>query len=1040
MSAAQFQVILSSAESFAGLINQTLSPDNATRRTAEDLYGQLKQQRPDACATNLLQLLRSSHDARVRSTCAVFLRKLFKPSRKEAGWEQLNRTTKTLVKRELLAGLAAEQDRTAAKQTADAVVALGLVLLEGGDKSSKGWSELLGSLQGWLNPQAAAPAATREAALQVVAGLATQLQQWSGQLAAVIVGCLAPQQEADVQVAALKAVVEFLSVLRKPRDLRPYQAALPAALTALQTVLAAGNLGAAESMLTELIRTAEVEPGLWQPHLKTAIPGMLALAGPTQGAPTLPDDLRRPAAEFVLTLIDIKPAMVQAELGSASLAAQVVSCVAQFLASGVEDKPSWAEDPMAAPDMDEDDTLGEMHRYGLECAIRAADSLESAAILRAVVDMTTAWARDGSDWRRRHAVLMCLSQVVGSCKEVVGPAEMTSLAGLLVDALRDPHPRVRWAACHSVGVLSDDLGPGLQLQQGGGGAALLRALSELLAEREGPACPQRVKAQACRAVVGFLEGLENEDTEGEAAEQDEAAAQAAHQQRVQQLLLPFLEPMSVPLLAQVERCAAGEGGAVAGGRALVPTPLQEFSLDVLTHLAVCLRSAFTPLFALAMPRVLAVLARAAPFHGPPAIASGAVSEEEAAAIVRVQVGALECAAFMCRAAGPAATAEHVPGLVAMLGLLARPDIEPSSPLLVPLLGAVEPLASCLGPEARHLLAPALPLLVQWASKDVGVRAIDEESSGDGAAAEDDDDEDSDDSDRDDSDVTLLGYDGVDYRCAGSVLTAKTAAVSALEELVDKMGPALAQQVNVVTDVLLPCLLEYYLDEVHVMARRTIPKLLRNYLLALSQGSLPPTDPAASPAAAQALLHRIWQALTAIINPEAVPAEAAGPLTRLPSGAQRPAPSLGTRADIVEVLTQVVDTVEGTMLQQAWVADAFAALQAAVAAAQQDAQSEGSEEDEDGAEDKSMEADGSVDLEADGSEDEEEEDDGEETDDGSETPEAARERLRSQVESCVAAFTRKYGDAVAALAQQVLAAQRLEQQREAVVAIRNGVVA
>jgi hypothetical protein len=59
-----------------------------------------------------------------------------------------------------------------------------------------------------------------------------------------------------------------------------------------------------------------------------------------------------------------------------------------------------------------------MHRYGLECALRASDQLERAAVLRAVVDMTTAWARDGSDWRRRHAVLMCLSQVVGSCKEV----------------------------------------------------------------------------------------------------------------------------------------------------------------------------------------------------------------------------------------------------------------------------------------------------------------------------------------------------------------------------------------------------------------------------------------------------------------------------------------------------------------------------------------------------------------------------------------------------------------------------------------------
>lgn len=77
-------------------------------------------------------------------------------------------------------------------------------------------------------------------------------------------------------------------------------------------------------------------------------------------------------------------------------------------------------------------------------------------------------------------------------------------------------------------------------------------------------------------MVGFLNGLDKEDAEadGEDNEQNADTAKAARQHRIKQLLLPILEPLSVPLLAQVERCAAGEGGAVAGGRALIPTPLQ----------------------------------------------------------------------------------------------------------------------------------------------------------------------------------------------------------------------------------------------------------------------------------------------------------------------------------------------------------------------------------------------------------------------------------------------------------------------------------
>lgn len=46
----------------------------------------------------------------------------------------------------------------------------------------------------------------------------------------------------------------------------------------------------------------------------------------------------------------------------------------------------------------------------------------------------------------------------------------------------------------------------------------------------------------------------------------------------------------------------------------------------------------------------------------------------------------------------------------------------------------------------------------------------------------------------------------------------------------------------------------------------------------------------------------------------------------------------------------------------------------------------------------------------------------------------------QVAACVSAFSRKYGDAVAALAQQVLAAAQPDQQTAALLSVRGGVVA
>lgn len=119
------------------------------------------------------------------------------------------------------------------------------------------------------------------------------------------------------------------------------------------------------------------------------------------------------------------------------------------------------------------------------------------------------------------------------------------------------------------------------------------------------------------------------------------------------------------------------------------------------------------------------------------------------------------------------------------------------------------------------------------------------------------------------------------------------------------------QAPALVEALAACLLDYPLDDVAGPARNALPKLLRAYLGALSSGALPASEPAASPAAAQALLLRLWQAVTAVLNFEAVaaPASAAeggaagaalGPLLALPGGLKRPTPTSATRADMAEV--------------------------------------------------------------------------------------------------------------------------------------------
>ena len=70
-----------------------------------------------------------------------------------------------------------------------------------------------------------------------------------------------------------------------------------------------------------------------------------------------------------------------------------------------------------------------------------------------------------------------------------------------VQGLRDPHARVRWAACQAVGQLCTDLGPDLQEAEHG------RLLPGLMAAMDDFAQP-RVQAHAAAALVNFSENCE----------------------------------------------------------------------------------------------------------------------------------------------------------------------------------------------------------------------------------------------------------------------------------------------------------------------------------------------------------------------------------------------------------------------------------------------------------------------------------------------------------------------------------------------------
>jgi hypothetical protein len=102
-------------------------------------------------------------------------------------------------------------------------------------------------------------------------------------------------------------------------------------------------------------------------------------------------------------------------------------------------------------------------------------------------------------WRDRHAALMAISAISEGCRDLM-VGELDQVLALVVPALRDPHPRVRYAGCNALGQMSTDFAGTMQEKYHG---IVLNNIIPVLGNTE-----PRVQSHAAAALVNFCEEAE----------------------------------------------------------------------------------------------------------------------------------------------------------------------------------------------------------------------------------------------------------------------------------------------------------------------------------------------------------------------------------------------------------------------------------------------------------------------------------------------------------------------------------------------------
>ncbi|XP_052214366.1 importin-5-like isoform X7 [Dreissena polymorpha] len=467
----------SDQKQFESLLQTLMNPDNETRTKTEEVYEKLPIAQK---VTFLVTSLRSADNAiEIRTLAAVLLRRLFTNDFSE-WWPKLPPEIQEGLKKELMNAIQEELTPPVKRKICDAAAELSRNLID--DDNAQQWTDFLKFMFDCANNE---DPSLKESALHifsVVPGIfGDQQTHYLDVIRQMLHQSLAFQDSPAVCFEAVRATTAFLinnegdsQIVSHFRDLLP---------GVIHAVSESVNQQEDDGILKCLIELAENVPKFLRPQVENVITFCMKVLSDTN----LEDSWRQLGLEAIVSLAETAPGMVR------KCAKLLPMLVPQVLAMMVdlEDEEDWAvSDEVENEDDDSNAVAGESALDRLCCALTGVTMLQH--ILANIPQML-----QNSDWRYRHAALMAISACGEGCH-----AQMETMLGNVLDCvlpfLKDPHPRVRYAACNAVGQLSTDFGPNFQKKFHS------RIVSELLLVMDDDAHP-RVQTHGAAALVNFSE-------------------------------------------------------------------------------------------------------------------------------------------------------------------------------------------------------------------------------------------------------------------------------------------------------------------------------------------------------------------------------------------------------------------------------------------------------------------------------------------------------------------------------------------------------
>ncbi|XP_069829044.1 importin-5 [Dendropsophus ebraccatus] len=463
-------------QQFYLLLQNLLSPDNGTRKQAEETYDSIP---GPSKITFLLQAIRTAVAAEeARQMAAVLLRRLLSSSFEEV-YPSLPADVQNAIKSELLLVIQLEAQSSMRKKICDIVAELARNLID--DDGNNQWPEALKFLFDSVNSQ---DVGLRESALHIFWNFpgifGNQQQHYLEVIKRMLVQCMQDQNNLGIRTLSARAAGAF--VLANEHNvplLKHFADLLPGILQSVNESCYQND----DSVLKSLVEIADTVPKYLRPHLEATLQLSLKLCADS----SLSNMQRQLALEVIVTLSETAAAMLRKHT---SIVAQAIP---QMLAMMVdlEDDEDWSNaDELDDDDFDSNAVAGESALDRMACGL--GGKIVLPMIKEHIMQML-----QNPDWKYRHAGLMALSAIGEGCHQQM-EGILNEMVNFVLLFLQDPHPRVRYAACNAIGQMATDFAPAFQKK------FHEKVIASLLQTMEDQANP-RVQAHAAAALINFTE-------------------------------------------------------------------------------------------------------------------------------------------------------------------------------------------------------------------------------------------------------------------------------------------------------------------------------------------------------------------------------------------------------------------------------------------------------------------------------------------------------------------------------------------------------